>query len=179
MPSIDGDLLDEAEQELRGRTKADAIHSGALADELGIDDGEANPKTREVIRMLMDERGLPVASANCGYWLIESREQLETYKDNLQSRIQGIQERIEMAERNYEQAIADGGQTWSEQYDEADIRRAIKNAVENRDSAMRADVVDDVRAQLGCDPSTTQLVLEEMVEKGFAYVLESGEVRLP
>jgi hypothetical protein len=176
MTDIDGALLDAVEAELRGRTKEDAIHSAALADAVGIDDGEGNPKTREVIRILMEERGLPIGAANCGYWLIESRAQLETYTDTLEGRIQGIQDRIDTVTRNYEQAIADGGQV---HVNETDIRHAIREHVDRADAAMRADVVDAVSDELGCSSTTVQETLDELVENGFAYLLESGEVRLP
>jgi len=176
MTSIDGDLLDQVEDELRGRTKADAIQSGDLADAVDIDDSEGNPKTREAIRILIEERGLPVASANCGYWLLESRDQLDEYVETLEGRIAGIQERIDMVAENYEEAIADGGQI---HLDPADIRREIKRVVEENDPALRDDVATDVSDTLGCTPVDVQEQLSEMEKHGFIYILDSGEVRLP
>lgn len=176
MTSIDGDLLDAVEEELRGRTKDDAIHSGELADKVGIDDGEANPKTREVIRTLMEERGLPIASANCGYWMLESDAQLRIYVNDLRGRIAGIEERIEMVQENYKNAIADGGQI---HVDASDVRQEIKQFVEDNDPALRDDLAIEAADTLGCDPAVVQEQLDEMVEAGFAYLVEDGEVRLP
>ena len=178
MPSINGALLDAAEDELRGRTKDDAIYSSELAEKIGVDDGEGNPKTREVIRVLMDERDLPVASSNCGYWMLESEDQLRVYVNDLEGRINGIEERIQMVQENFHQAIADGGVVTDRDPDETDIRRAIKRYAEDHDTVMRDDLSDAVSTALGCDPVDVQSQLDKMVDAGLAYLVD-GEVRLP
>lgn len=95
-PSIDGDLLDEAENILRGRDKDNAITSGELSAQLGLDDGEANPKAREIIRMLLSrDDPLPVAAGNVGYWVCETEAQAAAYRETLRGRIAGIEERLE------------------------------------------------------------------------------------
>jgi len=176
MTSIDGELLDKVEDELRGRTKADAMQSGDIADAVGIDDSEGNPKTREVIRILIEERGLPVASANCGYWLLESRDQLDKYVETLEGRISGIQERIDMVTENYQAAIADGGQI---HLDPTDIRHEILNVVEEHGTMMRDDVTIEVSDRLDCTPLDVQEQLNEMKEAGLCYISDDGEVTTP
>jgi len=171
----DGDLLDDIEQELRGRGKDDAMHSGALADAVGIDDGEGNPQTREAIRTLMEERGAPIASGNCGYWYLESKEQLTEYVASLEGRITGIEQRIDMVQRNYERAEARRGESGPTP---ADIRREIKRSITAADTAMRDDLVIEVSRLLDCEATVVQEQLAEMEQNGFVY-LDGAEVKLP
>lgn len=90
----DSELMAAVVDELEGRTsKEDAITSGELSERLGLDDGEANPEARELVRDAMEEHDLPVVSCHAGYWLADSPEEVENYIQNLDSRIAGIQER--------------------------------------------------------------------------------------
>lgn len=97
-PSIDGELLDDLEEILRGRSRNDAITSAELSDRLSLEDGEASPKAREAVRILIVERGLPVASGNRGYWMCETAAEAEEYTESLRGRIAGIEERLERFE---------------------------------------------------------------------------------
>lgn len=182
---VDGTLLDAVEEELRGRTKDDAITSGELADAVGIDDSNGNPKAREAIRVLLEERGVPVASGNCGYWLLENREQLERYLSDLDGRIQGIQERKQLVESAWDdwgrrEATADGGVVVEgDEVSGGDIRRQIKRYVDSHDPAMRDDVSVAVAERLDVTAHLVQLELDKMEKHGFAYIVGDGEVRLP
>jgi hypothetical protein len=92
-PAIDGDLLDDLEQILAGRGRESAITSSKLADRLDINDGEASPKTREAVRILLMERRVPVRSGPCGYWICQSTEEAREYVEDLDGRIAGIEQR--------------------------------------------------------------------------------------
>lgn len=92
-PSIDGQLLDTLETLLEGRSRDDAITSSEISDRLGLEDGEASPKAREAITVLMAERKLPVRSGPQGYWICQTQQEADEYLDSLTGRIQGIQTR--------------------------------------------------------------------------------------
>lgn len=112
MPDIDGRLVDEIEEELRrrhferheGRLQSDAeqaITSAELADQLGIDDSEAQPKTREAVKIVMRERGLPVIGGSNGYYIPINPADIEDALQTLDSRIAGIQERKHLIDDNW------------------------------------------------------------------------------
>lgn len=103
MTDIDGDLLDDIEDLLRTEASADSpLTSGEIADRLGIDDSEANPTTREAIRLLAEERKVPTVGAHNGYYIIETEAQKEEYLASLRQRIAGIEERIWLIERAWQ-----------------------------------------------------------------------------
>jgi hypothetical protein len=93
-PAIDGDVLAEAREILAGRARDDAITAADLSDRLGLDDGDTSPATREIVRTLLTERGVPVRSGSVGYWVCQSEAEAEEYRENLQSRIEGIEQRL-------------------------------------------------------------------------------------
>jgi len=89
-PSLDEQVF----QELRGRnSKAEAITSGELADRLNVGDGEANPKTREVVRDVIKSHDLPVVSCHAGYYVADSLVEIEDELESLDRRITGIEQR--------------------------------------------------------------------------------------
>ena len=94
MTEIDGTLLDALQQELADRGRDDAITSAELAERLDINDGEASPTTRKAVRALLTERGVPIRSGNVGYWVCQSEAEAEEYVDDLQGRIEGIEQRL-------------------------------------------------------------------------------------
>jgi len=111
--SVDGALLDRIETVLRERHQkrrtrddwdadAQAITSGQLADDLGIDDSEGNPKTREAIKVLKRERGLPVVAGNTGYYIPVERGPIEDYIESLEGRIDGIRENQQLMRENWQ-----------------------------------------------------------------------------
>ena len=105
MTALDAEVLDELERVLREHVGPNqAITSSELADELEITDGEANPATREAIRIVCEERGLPVAASARGYYVIESTDELEEYLESLDGRIAGIQKRKRLVARAWNMA---------------------------------------------------------------------------
>jgi hypothetical protein len=96
-PDIDGALLNDLEELLGDhRGPENAISSGEIADELGIDDSGSNPRTREAVKALLEERELPVISNSNGYFVATAESQVEEEIESLQSRIQGIQQRQQL-----------------------------------------------------------------------------------
>jgi hypothetical protein len=94
-PSIDGELLDDLQDILEGRGRDDAITSSELSDRLGLEDGEASPKAREAVRVLRDERSVPVRAGNVGYWICQTQAEADEYLDDLRGRIAGIEESMQ------------------------------------------------------------------------------------
>jgi hypothetical protein len=140
-PAIDGALLDAAESILDGRDREHAITAGELSDRLGLDDGEASPQTRELVRACLTERRLPVRSGNVGYWVCQSEQEASEYLDTLRGRIAGIEDRMAAFETAWEHhgLVADGGNVDSD------------DAVDDAEPA----VPDEVREQLEDDPVLT------------------------
>lgn len=70
-----------------------AITSREIDEEVNLDSVGSFPQTREVVRELLMEDGIPIASNSNGYYVIETEEQLADYVDTLDGRITGIAER--------------------------------------------------------------------------------------
>jgi len=126
MTDVDGDLLEALHAELRRRYRKretggfesvaeQAVTSSELAAMFDIEDSAANPKTREALKVLMRERGLPIVSNNHGSWIPLSRQPIDDKLDELDGRIAGIQERKQLLEDNWDswelrqRTRADGG----------------------------------------------------------------------
>lgn len=111
-PSITGRLVDQIEETLRERhykrhegvietTAEQAITSADLAAQLDIDDGEAQPKTREAIKIVMRERGLPVIGGSNGYYIPVRGDDIADALETLDGRIAGIEERKRLLDENW------------------------------------------------------------------------------
>lgn len=95
---VDGELLDRIQElMLDHQGPSNTISSGQIAEVLGVDDADAQPKTREAIRVLSEEREVPIASTSQGYYLIQTQDHLNDYLENLDGRIAGIQKRKQTA----------------------------------------------------------------------------------
>lgn len=113
--AIDGDVLDRLEAILRDHRGPDnPITSSELADRLSVDDAEGNPVTREAIKELCKERGLPVAAGHAGYYLIETESQLEEYLDGLENRKQGIEARMWLVRKAWRESQGQSQMTLQE-----------------------------------------------------------------
>lgn len=113
---ISSDLLDALEEELQDHSgPEEAVSSSELAERITGEDTEANPKTREAIRVLVEERAMPIAASHRGYFLIENEQQLDEYLEQLRARKVGIETRIQLttqawaAQRGREQMPLVGG----------------------------------------------------------------------
>lgn len=111
-PSIDGELLDRLQLELIEHQGAEnAITTSELATRVGISDSGTNPKLRETVKVLMDERDVPVVSDHNGYYIPASRQEVRDYIENLEPRIDGIQHRKQLVESAAEsRVLTDGGE---------------------------------------------------------------------
>lgn len=100
--SIDPDTLDAIEADLKGAVgQSQAITSGDLADRHLPADGEANPATREAVKVLMRERDLPVIGGPTGYYIPTSQEPIDDAIASLDGRIAGIRERQQLLAENW------------------------------------------------------------------------------
>lgn len=92
--STDDPVDKQAYELLRGRTSPEeAITSGEISERLKINDTEANPKTRKLVRELIEDHDLPVISCHAGYYVASTTAEIEEHLSQLDSRIAGIQER--------------------------------------------------------------------------------------
>lgn len=73
--------------------RENAISSKQIMHELGIDDAEARPNTRKLVREVIREYNLPVASTSDGYFVIDDADELEAELGSLDGRIEQIEER--------------------------------------------------------------------------------------
>jgi len=71
----------------------DAISSREISNQLDKDEVGSFPETRMLIRDIMLEDQIPIASSNSGYYVIETEEELRDYVDQLEQRILGMSER--------------------------------------------------------------------------------------
>ncbi|MGB9932890.1 hypothetical protein [Haloarcula amylolytica] len=69
------------------------ISSREISEHLEAQEVGSFPKTRMLVRDIMLEEQIPIASSNNGYYVIETEEELQDYIDQLESRILGISER--------------------------------------------------------------------------------------
>jgi hypothetical protein len=143
------DTLDALEATLRDAVGRDnAITAGALAARHVPDDGDGNPKTRELVKDgLMRERGLPVASCNDGYFIPRDPAVVEQELDSLRGRIGGIKERMAILERNWRDwsLAADGGEVVDEFSPDIDTDddAGKRQAWSEMDEAAREQVRED------------------------------------
>ena len=78
---------------LEHRGADDPISSREISEILDKREVGSFPETRMLIRDIMLEDQIPVASSNSGYYVIETEEELKDYVDQLESRILGMSER--------------------------------------------------------------------------------------
>ncbi len=76
----------------RGRDQA--ITSQELSEQLGgIDNVDSTPKTRSIIRDVMQRYNLPIAGSPDGYFIIQTGEEYRNAQNRLSNRIDGIKHR--------------------------------------------------------------------------------------
>ena len=80
--------------------KDDPITSREINDVIEVDNVGSFPTTRKIVRNRLFEDGLPVASSNNGYYLIETQEELEGELESINGRV------TKMLQRRREVALA-------------------------------------------------------------------------
>jgi len=75
--------------------KRNSITAENIAWQIGIEDfgGLTNPKTRSMIRKIIDDYELPIGSCPQGYYLMESRSELKENIRGVQGRINSMRQR--------------------------------------------------------------------------------------
>jgi len=178
--SIDGETLDAIEAELVERyehrmdgqfnTAAEqAVTSSELADEITGEDAEANPKTREALKVLMRERDLPIVANNHGSWIPVHEDPVETKLEELDARIAGIEERKQLLSANWRRWTGD-----------LDTSVSIPQAVRDElvDGAVsREDLVHRAAHESDEPAGEVRDVLDDLEANGFVYE-HDGEVSL-
>ena len=90
------------------RGSENPISSREINDEIGVDSIGSFPSTRAIIRELVLENQIPIASSNQGYYVIETEDELAEYIENLSTRIDSIAERrfaIQRAAKEWDESI--------------------------------------------------------------------------
>ena len=93
--------LDALESDLRAATPSEPVTSGELAARHFPDDGSGNSKTRQAIKHLMRERGLPIVGGGNGYYVPQSNADVADMVRSLPGRIDGIKERQRLLVDNW------------------------------------------------------------------------------
>lgn len=84
--------------------KANAQHAKDLETALGMDTGNTQEPTRDLIRDAILRDGYPIGSIpDAGYFLINTEQEYQKTVSNLEARAQGLQHRIEAITRGWEQ----------------------------------------------------------------------------
>ncbi len=81
--------------------KASAISSKEIAKLLDIGDVEGQPKTRNLIKMVIRDRVLPILASGAGYFMAGNRDELSECVDSLQQRADQIINRIRLITEAY------------------------------------------------------------------------------
>ena len=113
----DDEVKEEVKDLILDHTGAnDPISSREINDEINVDDIGSFPSTRAIVRELIVQDGLPIASGNSGYYLIETEGELVEYTESLDSRVLGITNRKAAVIR-----AAEGWQDDIEPNDDSDL----------------------------------------------------------
>lgn len=91
--ATEADIVAVAEILSEHRGSDNPVTSGEIADKTGLDSLDSTPRTRGVIRRLQRQYDWPVASSPKGYFLIKQKGEAQEYIDDLEGRIQGIEQR--------------------------------------------------------------------------------------
>lgn len=81
--------------------KDNAISSSRIAKEFNIPDDVTCFTTRRLVKEVIKEFGLPVASCSNGYYFITEENEYNEYMNSLIARIEGIKKRMSMVRENY------------------------------------------------------------------------------
>ena len=101
MTDYNDTTLDALESDLRAARPSEPVTSGELAARHFPDDGSGNSKTRQAIKHLMRERGLPIVGGGNGYYVPQSNADVADMVRSLQGRIDGIKERQRLLVDNW------------------------------------------------------------------------------
>ena len=86
---------------LNHKGKQNRITSGKIASQIGIKEDDTHARTRALILECAKEYKLPLAADTRGYYLITCQKEYDEYMANLNSRKDGIDERIKIITNNF------------------------------------------------------------------------------
>jgi len=93
MPGLEDDEANVLAEIPAGEDNARPVSE--IAEDLAMTDTDPTKyKIRQIIRRLIIEHEKPIGSCSNGYFLIESRQELDAYLDDLRQRKRGIEKRI-------------------------------------------------------------------------------------
>lgn len=69
--------------------KGEALRADVIRRITGLPRGRTEESVREIVKILIFERGIPVGSCSNGYYLIQTPEELEEVVEDLSSRAAG------------------------------------------------------------------------------------------
>lgn len=101
MANVDDETKEIVREMLLNHWGADnPITSREINDVIEVDNVGSFPTTRQIVRNRLFEDGLPVASGNNGYYLIETQAELEAELESINGRV------AKMLQRRREVALA-------------------------------------------------------------------------
>ena len=98
------DILEEIKQILENHIgRGNEISAQVFENKFGNPIDKTHRKSRELIEKCADKYHIPIASNDLGYYIISNEEELAEYKENLQSRINGIRQREAKMEKFFKE----------------------------------------------------------------------------
>lgn len=96
---IDYELIKNCLEQHKG--KCNPVTSAEVAKIIGIIEDDTHAQTRALIFETAEIYGLPLAANHKGYYLITSDAEYDEYMENLDGRIEGIEQRKIIITKNY------------------------------------------------------------------------------
>lgn len=94
MGDVDDETLETVKKLLlEHRGEDNAISSREINEVIQVDSVGSFPKTREIVRQVLYEEEVPIASGGNGYYVIEDQDELEEEISSIDRRIGNIAER--------------------------------------------------------------------------------------
>lgn len=83
--------------------KKNAITSKSISKTMGFPMEDTQSVSRQAIWDTAEEFNLPLVSCSKGYFLAETDEEIKEYNENIQRRINGMEETRKMVNKNYKE----------------------------------------------------------------------------
>lgn len=79
------------------------IKSKEISEKMGFPLEDTQSVSRKAIWETAEKFGLPLVSSSKGYYIAETDEEVEKYRDNIKQRIQGMESTLKMVIKNYKE----------------------------------------------------------------------------
>lgn len=90
---------------LKHKGEGNEISSAKIAKLIGINEDDTHPNTRSLIEDTMKQYEIPIGSNTKGYFIIQSKQELDKYIRNLDARIKGIEERKNNVKKFFQKGV--------------------------------------------------------------------------